>query len=202
MGPKLEFGDFETLVLGSPRRALVVTPAERVRVGRARLEAAAPGPAQASALDDEIVRTLARWPRPVDVVLLRSWDGSEGRSWGFDPALDDAATDELAYVVLREQLAFFRAVIQQGVYALVATDLGAREFDAMLRANSRMLRELGGREKARTASAEDHADRWILSHLSLWTTRPYDEFVLQGLPELFSLVDRHRDELAQLSGKP
>lgn len=202
MAPQLEFSDFETEVLGVQRRALVVTPAERIRVGRARLGGGEPTLPKASPLDDEIVRQVASWPRPVDVVLLRSWGGSEARSWAFDPELDDDGTDELAYAIMRDQLAFYRDVLALGVHALVATDLSAREFDAMLRANTRLLRELTGRARGNAARLHDPADRWVLTHLTLWTTRPFDEFVLQGLPELFSLVDRHRDDLAALVQRP
>jgi hypothetical protein len=195
---ELEFSEFETEVLGAARRALVVTPAVRIRVGRSRL--AAPADAgKVSGVDSEIVRRLGEWPKPVDVVLLRSWAGDESRSWGFDPDLAADEVDALGYAIMRDQLAFFRDVIRRGVFALVATDLSAREFDAMLRATTRLSRELGGRAKSGSATPDDEVDRWILEHLSLWTTRPYDEFVLQGLPELFALVDRHRGRLADLS---
>lgn len=194
--PQLEFSDFEIEVLGVPRRALVVTPAAKIRVGRSRLEAPVAKP---SDVDSEIVRRLRDWPRSVDVVLLRSWAGDESRSWGFEPDLRPDEVDALGYAIMRDQLAFYRDVIRLGVFALVATDLSAREFDAMMRATTRLTRELGGRAKSGTATADDEADRWTLEHLSLWTIRPYDEFVLQGLPELFALVDRHRGRLADLS---
>jgi hypothetical protein len=196
--PQLEFTDVETAVAGVPRRALVVTPTARIRVGRGRLTAPLDG-GRVSGVDTAIVERVGQWPRPVDVVLLRSWGGDESRSWGFDPELGPDDVDALGYAIMRDQLAFFRDVIPKGVFALVATDLSAREFDAMLRATTRLSRELGGRAKSGTATAEDEVDRWILQHLSLWTTRPYDEFVLQGLPELFMLVDRHRGRLADLS---
>ena len=187
---QLEFSEFETQVFGAERRALVVTPTARIRVGRSRLTAPAAG-GKVSGVDAEVVRRLGEWPKPVDVVLLRSW--------GFDPDLRADEVDVLAYAIMRDQLAFFRDVIGLGVFALVATDLSAREFDAMLRATTRLSRELSGRAKSGSATPDDEVDRWILEHLSLWTTRPYDEFVLQGLPELFALVDRHRGRLADLS---
>ena len=143
-----------------------------------------------------IGRRLGEWPKPVDIVLLRSWGGDESRSWGFAPDLRADEVDALGYAIMRDQLAFFRDLLRLGVFALVATDLSAREFDAMLRATTRLSRELGGRAKSGTATPDDEMDRWILEHLSLWATRPYDEFVLQGLPELFALVDRHRGRLA------
>lgn len=195
---QLEFSDFETEVLGAVRCALVVTPTARIRVGRSRLTAPVAG-GKVSGVDAEVVHRLGEWPKPVDVVLLRSWGGDESRSWGFDPDLRPDEVDALAYAIMRDQLAFFRDVIGLGVFALVATDLSAREFDAMLRATTRLSRELGGRAKSGSATSDDEVDRWILEHLSLWTTRPYDEFVLQGLPELFALVDRHRGRLADLS---
>lgn len=197
-GVQLEFGDFETEVLGVPRRALVVTPAQKIRVGRSRLtQPSTPG--KASEVDAEVVRQLGAWPAPVDVVLLRSWGGDEAHSWGFAEDLTPEEVDALGYALMRDQLAFFRDIIRLGVFGIVSTDLTAVEFDAMRRATTRLSRELGGRAKAGTATADDELDRWILEHLSLWTTRPFDEFVLQGLPELFALVDRHRGRLADLS---
>ncbi len=195
---QLEFTEFETEILGVARRALVVAPVQKIRVGRSRLSQA-PTPAKASAIDSEILRRVEVWPRSVDVVLLRSWGGDESHSWGFDADLTADEVDALGYAIMRDQLAFYRAAIHLGVFAMVATDLSAREFDAMLRATTRLSRELGARAKLGTATAADEADRWILEHLSLWTTRPFDEFVLQGLPELFGLIDRHRSRLADLS---
>lgn len=197
-GPRLELSDFEIATAGGTRRTLVVTPAERIRVGAARLVDGTTTGAP-SAIDDAIVRRIADWPRPADVVLLRSWGGDEERSWGFDPSLDDAQTDALGYRLMLGQLAFYRQVLRLGVFALVATDLDARAFDALLRGSMRLGRELGARAKRGDTDPSLVADRWILEHVSLWTTRPFDEFVLQGLPALFGLVDRHRDDLVMLS---
>jgi hypothetical protein len=196
----LEFSDFEVAIAGGERRVLVVTPTERIRVGAALL---AVDPAEVNApspLDGHIVDRIASWPRPIDAVLLRSWGGDEARSWGFDPALDDVLTDALGYRLMQGQLAFFRQVMRHGVFALVATDLSAREFDALVRASLRLGRELATAAKQGDADPTLTTDRWILDHFSLWTTRPFDEFVLQGLPELLRLVDRHRDKLVSLSG--
>lgn len=197
-GVQLEFSDLETDVFGTRRRALVVTPAQKIRVGRGRLGATVPS-GRASEVDSEIVSRLRAWPHAVDVLLLRSWGGDEGRSWGFEADLADAEIDAVGYAIMRDQLAFFRDAIRLGVYGIVSTDLTAVEFDAMRRATTRLSRELGLRAKSGTATVDDEVDRWILEHLSLWTTRPFDEFVLQGLPELFALVDRHRGRLADLS---
>lgn len=197
-GAQLEFEEIETDVSGNPRRALVVTPSAKLRVGRDRLQAdAAPG--KASVLDGEIVARVAASSSAPEVVLLRSWGGAEERSWGFDAGLTAAEVDELGYAIMRDQLAFFRDVIPLGVFAVVATDLTAVEFDAMRHATTRLTRELGGRARSGTADADDDIDRWILEHLSLWTTRPFDEFVLQALPALFTLIDRHRARLSALS---
>jgi hypothetical protein len=197
-GVDLEFSDVETTVGGVSRRALVVTPTARIRVGRGRL-AHPTDVGKVSSVDAAIVRRIGEWPHKVDIVLLRSWGGDESRSWGFEPDLTPDEVDALGYSIMRDQLAFFRDIIPMGVFALVATDLTAREFDAMLRATTKISRELGGRAKSGTATPDDEVDRWIVEHLSLWTTRPYDEFVLQGLPELFLLTDRHRGRLADLS---
>lgn len=198
--PLLDVSDFEVVTTEGVRRALVVTPAERLRVGRARIDATKAGD-RGSDVDDEIVQQVSTWPEKIDVVLLRSWGGSEERSWGFEPALSDAEVDELGYQLMRDQLAFFRRIIALGTYAIAATDLSAREFDAMVRGTMRLTRELTARIGAGAASDADTLDRWILDHFSLWTTRHFDEFVLQGLPALFALVDRHAHKLADLTTK-
>jgi len=197
--PRLEFSDFEVATSSGNRRALVVTPAEKIRVGWARLGMADAEAGVPSLIDGEIVRRVASWPRPIDVVLLRSWGGDESRSWGFDPALGDAETDALGYRLMQGQLAFYRQVIALGIFALVATDLSAREFDALVRATVRLGRELGARAKQGDGDPTLATDRWILQHFSLWTTRPFDEFVHQGLPEVFNLVDRYRDKLTTIA---
>jgi hypothetical protein len=197
--PRLEFTELEVAIPTGKRRALVVTPAERIRVGQARLVVDEAHANEPSAVDDEIVKQVASWPRPIDVVLLRSWGGDESRSWGFDPTLGDDETDALGYRLMQGQLAFYRQVISLGVFALVATDLNGREFDALVRATIRLGRELGTRAKQGDGDPTLATDRWILDHFSLWTTRPFDEFVHQGLPEVFSLVDRYRDKLETLT---
>jgi hypothetical protein len=199
-GPQLEFSDFEVATSKGVRRALVVTPAERLRVGRKRIDSTKSGD-RGSHVDDEIVRHVAKWPNKIDVVLLRSWGGSEDRSWGFDPSLGDTEVDELGYEMMRDQLAFFRRIIGLGTYAIAATDLSAREFDALLRGTMRLTKELSARIASGQSDGADELDRWILDHFSLWTTRPFDEFVLQALPSLFTLVDRHSDKLADLTAK-
>jgi len=198
--PLLDVSDFEVVTSQGVRRALVVTPAERLRVGRSRIDATKAGD-RGSEVDDEIVEKVSTWPEKIDVVLLRSWGGSEERSWGFEPTLSDAEVDELGYQLMRDQLAFFRRIIALGTYAIAATDLSAREFDAMVRGTMRLTRELSARIGAGAASDADALDRWILDHFSLWTTRPFDEFVLQGLPSLFTLVDRHAHKLADLTAR-
>jgi hypothetical protein len=198
--PLLDVSDFEVVTSQGVRRALVVTPAERLRVGRTRIDSTNAGD-RGSAVDDEIVAKVSTWPEHIDVVLLRSWGGTEDRSWGFDPALSDDEVDELGYQLMRDQLAFFRRIIALGTYAIAATDLSAREFDAMVRGTMRLGRELSARVGAGAASDADALDRWILDHFSLWTTRPFHEFVLQGLPSLFTLVDRHAQKLADLTAK-
>jgi hypothetical protein len=195
MAVALDYSEVQTDGPAGRRLALVVTPNERVRVGRARLELPPGGP---SAIDAEIVRRIGEEPDRFGVVLLRSWGGDESRSWAFDPDLTEDEAEALGYVLVRDQLAFFRDVIPLGVFALVSTDLTAREFDATRRGSARLARELAGRAKSGSSSATDEVDRWILDHLSLWTTRPFDEFVHQGLPELFGLVDRHRGRLSDL----
>lgn len=195
MGVALDYSEVLADGAAGGRLALVVTPCERVRVGRSRLDPSLGGP---SAIDAEIVRRVGLAPNRFGVVLLRSWGGDESRSWGFDPELSDDEAEALGYVLVRDQLAFFRDVIPLGVFAMVSTDLSAREFDATRRGSARLSRELAGRAKSGSSTATDEVDRWILEHLSLWTTRPFDEFVHQGLPELFGLVDRHRGRLTDL----
>lgn len=196
--PRLEFSDFDVAIPSGTRRTLVVTPAEKIRVGRARLDEHG-GVAEPSALDEVVLRRVASWPQPIDVVLLRSWGGDEDHSWGFDPTLDQTELDELGYRLVQDQLALFREMLRLHVFAIVATDLTAREFDAMVRASLRLGRELSA--CAREVHGDPHlaTDRWILEHFSLWTTRPFDEFVLIGMPPLLRLIDRHRDKLVALS---
>ena len=198
--PKLDVSDIVVATSSGTRHALVVTPDERIRVGRGRLDSTRAGD-RGSEVDDEIVRQVGAWPKKIDVVLLRSWGGSEDRSWGFAPELSEPEVDDLGYELMRDQLAFFRRIIGLGTYALAATDLSAREFDAMLRGTLRLTRELSGRIASGAADEVDELDRWILDHFSLWTTRPFDEFVVQTLPSLFALVDRHSQRLADLTAK-
>jgi hypothetical protein len=197
--PRLEFEEVEVDSPAGKRTALVVSAAEKIRIGRQRLEAIRAGDVS-SPVDEEIVRCLVSWPRTVDAVLLRSWAGSDERSWGFDPSLEPDELRELAYAMMRGQLALYRRLLVHRVHALVSTDLTTRDFDAIVQGAFSLSKELtekiaGGREGSET----DRIDRWILDHFSLWTTRPFHEFVVQGVPRLFGLVERHSEELIALS---
>ena len=196
--PRLEFEEVEIETSVGKRVALVVSAAEKIRIGRSRLERVRQGDTS-SPVDDEIVRRLASWPRAIDAVLLRSWAGHEERSWGFEPTLAHDELRELADSMMRGQLALYRRLLVHRVFALVSTDLTTRDFDALLDGAFRLSRELSAKiADAREGSEVDRVDRWILDHFALWTTRPFDEFVVQGVPRLFNLVDRHAEELAAL----
>lgn len=197
--PQLEFEEIEVNGPAGTRIALVVSAAQKIRIGRERLEQVRGGD-PSSPVDDEIVRCLTSWPRRVDAVLLRSWAGSEDRSWGLDPMLDDDELGELAYAMMRGQLALYRRLLVHRVFALVSTDLMTRDFDALVQAAFRLSGELTARIAEDPDGCEvDRIDRWILDHFSLWTTRPFEEFVVQGVPRVFGLVERHADELVRLS---
>jgi hypothetical protein len=198
--PRLELSSLEIATPAGPRQVLVVTPLEMVRVGKARLARIRDGDAD-SPVDEEIVRGLTSSGRTADALVLRSWGGSPERSWGFADELDEHEVRELGYAMMRGQLALFRRVLALGVRALVSTDLTAREFDAFRVGGLRLARELQGGVAAGARGSTDEIDLWILDHFSLWTTRPFDEFVLQGLPPLFTLVDRHADELASFRSR-
>jgi hypothetical protein len=199
--PRLEFEEVEVETATGKRVALVVSAGEKIRIGRGRLDQIRQGDTS-SPVDDEIVRCLAAWPRGVDAVLLRSWAGSEERSWGFDPTLDGEELRELAYSMMRGQLALYRRLLVHRVHALVSTDLTARDFDALLAGAFRLSGELTARIASGDESTElDRVDRWILDHFSLWTTRPFHEFLVQGVPRVFAMVEKHADELAALSSR-
>lgn len=195
--PRLAFDEIAIDTPEGRRAALVVTPTSRIRVGRARLEQVRAGDRH-SPVDDAVVDRLAEQERSLEVVLLRSWGGSEDRSWGFSEDLGRAELDDVGYELMRGQLVLFRRMVPLGVSALVATDLVAREFDAIVRGTRRLSLELGERIRAGQAAADAEVDRFIIEHFSLFTTRPYDEFLHQGLPAVFHLVDRHRDKLRAL----
>jgi hypothetical protein len=202
--PRLEFEEVEVDSPAGTRVALVVSAAEKIRIGRGRLERIRDGD-PSSPVDDEIVRCLTSWPRSVDVVLLRSWAGSEDRSWGFDPTLEADELHELAYTMMRGQLALYRRLLVHRVFALVSTDLTTRDFDALVQGAFRLSGELTDKIATNPEGSEvdriDRIDRWILDHFSLWTTRPFHEFVVQGVPRVFSLVERYTDELHELSAR-
>lgn len=197
MGSKLDFSDFEITLGEKVRRVLVVTPIAPIRVGRERLVAIGDGD-PSSPVDDEIVERLASWPSSVGVLLLRSWCGDESRSWGF---ADDLTADEVAQLgvaLTRSQLLFFRRILARGLHAMVATDLTAREFDAMRQGTMTLSQRFAEQARGVGLSAAEQVDRWILEHFSLWTTRPFEEFVAHGLPDLFNLADKHAETLREL----
>lgn len=199
--PRLELEEVEVETSAGRRVALVVSAAEKLRIGRARLERIREGD-KSSPVDDEILRRLAAWPRPVDAVLLRSWAGSDERSWGFDPTLEVDELRELGYAMMRGQLALYRRLLVHRVFALVSTDLTARDFDALVHGAFCLSAELTDKISSNDEGCEvDRIDRWILDHFALWTTRPFDEFVVQGVPRLFTLIERHTDELVALSAR-
>jgi hypothetical protein len=189
---------FEDLVVATPagdRTVLVVTPTEKIRVGRDRLDRYREGD-RTSELDELVLERIREHDGPVDGVLLRSWDG-ENASWGLDEELDPDELSALGYHLVRGQLKLCRQAIVLGTTAVVSVELTPRDFDALLEGWRRLGRELRKKSELERNVKED-TDLFLIDHFTLWTTRPLEEFRDQALPSVFALAQRYRGRIEAL----
>lgn len=184
---------------GRRRRGLLAKPDGVIETGRERLERIRAGD-RGSTLDDQIVETVTSWPDPIDVVLFCACHGDPERSWGFSPELDEEETAQLGFEMVRTQLALYRRLVQQGVFALVGTEMGEREYEAFRKGAERLAEELEARirDADEGEAADARLELWLLDHLALWTPHKLDDVLADDLPKVLTVLDRRKQQLESL----
>jgi hypothetical protein len=183
---------------GEAHRILVVTPTDRIVIGRDRLDRIRAGDARS--IIDELVLDRARtWTPRIEAVVFVAHDG-EDRCWSFAADLGPEEIDELGYEMVRAQLALYRGLLDAGIHALTGIALPAAEHAAFVRGTERLAaeieRELQGADRARASVLR--LDLWLLDHLALWTPASPERFFAAQLPELLSLLQRRRRQIRDM----
>jgi len=191
----LRFTEHEFETPEGRRVALLATPVERVVVGRDRLEQLRrehPG----GDIDREILEHARRRAGQDQIIVFqgRAPDG-EG-SWRLDPDLEEQERLELGYHLVADELPTYRRLLAAGVYALVHVDWGRRGVRAYRWGTRRLLSELEAGsvpevEFHEPETAVNRADRWILSHLTMFYEEGLDQVIERVLARQVPLLERH-----------
>ena len=174
---------FDT-VLG-PRTAVVVTPAEHVRVGRDRLEQLRRDHSGGD-IDREVLEHVRAREGQDQLVVFSAASGDGSGSWGFDGELTEDERLELGYHLVTDELPTYRRMVAAGVFALLHVSWGEDEVRAYEEGTRRLLAELEAGSVPETdpidpgEAAVHRADRWILSNLTFFFARPLED-VIQGV---------------------
>lgn len=173
---------FEADLVGTPYRALVIRPTADIVVGRDRLGALR-GQIRGSAVDQAIVEAAAANERTVLSVFCGE-NPATGARWHFDDSLGDAECEELGYLLVRSQLATYRALLRSGIHAHVRVGIHGREQEAL-----RMGRDSLS-EQLRTG---DEVDRWIIDNFVFIFTMSLNTLVNKFVARNRSRFDRMFD---------
>ncbi|MEQ9073776.1 MAG: hypothetical protein RLP09_07950 [Sandaracinaceae bacterium] len=205
MGLRVEERSIDTTA--GVRKAWILSPTERVRVGRDRLERyRREGPTSAP-LDLEMLAAVRRTGDESQLVVFCGRDASGDGSWGFEEGLGEEEAHELGYHLVCEQLPVYRRLVAAGVYALLHVDFGPLEVDAYQHGTRRLLEELERGSIPEVGSDPDglsilQADRWILHNLCFFFTLPLQDvtqtILRRQLPLLESRVPHLRELTASL----
>lgn len=180
-----------------PRKAMVVTPTEHVRVGRERLEN--PRGREMSDVDRQLLEQMQRREGRVTAVIFRGRDDHGAGSWGFDPSLDAHESDALALELLRGMVLVYRSFVESGVCVHAHADWGPAEARAFRVANASLVGELGeqlargGLRPVQRREAE--VELWTLRNLTFFFTLGYRTLVRSVLPEKLPMLEQRTDRL-------
>lgn len=207
MGMSLRVEERTIETTAGERKAWILSPIERVRVGRDRLERyRREGPTSAP-LDLEMLAAVRRTGDESQLVVFCGRDAQGEGSWGFEEGLTKDEARELGHHLVREQLPVYRRLVAAGVYAVLHVDFGPTEVDAYQHGTRRLLEELeAGSIPEVTGDPEGlsilQADRWILHNLCFFFTLPLEDvtqtILRRQLPLLESRVPHLRELTASL----
>lgn len=175
------------------RRALVVSPTSHVVVGRDRLERPFRD-GQLSEIDQSIIDAAAERAGRVQLTIFRGATEDGTGSYRFDPSLARPHADELAYRLVREQIAVYRALVDYGLCMHVHCDWGETESDSFRIGNLRLASELEMASKDKSVDRVDRrrhrADVWILRNLCFYFPSRMSPLVTRVLPENLPMMER------------
>lgn len=186
----LAFADVELSAPSGTWGVLVVTPAEHVRVGKARLtelrERDEIGP-----LDASMLAAAEERRGRASIVVFRGHDDEGNGSWGFSDELDESGRAEAATLMLRSHLVIYRALRDADYQLVLHTELGGAEVTAMREAvdiHSAWLRSRPVFDEEERARID--TDLWILRHLVFHFEIAFSRLVESVLPEKIAMLER------------
>jgi hypothetical protein len=180
--------------------ALVVNPTEHLRVDGGRLPrlraGSGLGPIESAVLEE--ARRLSDIAR---VCIYRGRDDEGRGSWGFCESTTAAERNELARLMLRDQLMVYRELLRLGIGLFIHTEFGNLEVSAYrsaaahhIEANALVLADASASPEER---ARADADQWILRNVTFFFGNPMRSILERVLPDKIALLDRRMQRVRE-----
>lgn len=173
--------------------ALVVTPTEHVRIDASQLRRLQAGPSL-GAIETAVLEQGMRLADTVRVCIYRGRDDEGRGSWGFHEATTTLERNELARLMLRDQLVVYRELLRLGIGLFIHTEFGTLECSAYrsaaahhLEANAMVLVDPQATAEQR---ARAEADQWILRNVTFFFGNPMRAILERVLPDKLAMLDR------------
>lgn len=180
------------------RNALVLTPTDHVRIGRARLEALRSARESVPSSYDRSILEAVREEASGDFVLFFRAARDDGRgSYALADDLDDDEAVELASYLVRAQLSTYRKLAKLGVIAFIHVEFSPRDVQAYRTGTDRLAAELE-RAAPDAPDAGHELDLWLLNHLTFYFTISFDRAITSLIPNEVALLETRIPRLREL----
>lgn len=198
----LQFGEIEVQTKNGPRRALLVSPAGTITLGRERLLAFERGEWW-SQTDHLMLHTTRTWPRPLHAMVFRARGEGPDDVWRFDDALDDEAASQLAARLLRTHVLMVKELAPQGMHSMFGVEFGAREQVAHERGLEIVAEQLSREMDRAEPSLRPllRLDLWLVDRQATWSAMSYTEFAATKLESLLVSGERQYKQLQRMVGR-
>ena len=177
------------------RRALVVTPTQRVTIGRARLEELRRDTSSGD-LDRALAQRVSSATDGFDCVVFRGRGADSSHCYRLDETLDEDEFAELAQRLLVSQLPCWRSLLERGVLAIVHSEFGS---SAMHFRNASRALAQSKRPDPRVSARIAQVDAWLLEHMVFYFSQNYEATMTALLPDKLPLLELRRGKLEGLA---
>ncbi|MBK8241120.1 MAG: hypothetical protein IPK74_36860 [Deltaproteobacteria bacterium] len=146
----------------------------------------------------------------VRVCIYRGRDDEGRGSWSFCESTTAAERNELARLMLRDQLRVYRELLRLGIGLFIHTEFGNLEVSAYrsaiahhIEANALVLADAAADPEDR---ARADANQWILRNVTFFFGNPMRSILDRVLPDKIALLDRRmhrvREKVLALPAEP
>jgi hypothetical protein len=171
------------------RKALVFTPVQAMKIGRQRLEELyQSNPDKLSTVDNELVRQTRTNTELPEVIIFCQHNEKMGQGWELDEDLKNFEIEEIGYLIAREHLSLYRALIEEGVFLFIYSNWQGSALKALRDGHRQLHKDINDKPRQ---SPMDRLNSWILQHLVFFFPRDAAQVVHSVLPDHLPTIE-HR----------